>query len=140
MSHPAPYPIGLADEITRQLHLLAEHVAVLPPHQATQVIAHVLNPDDGLLDSVTGLVSVSSTFAKAQAERGVLAAEVWLALGRAGPPTILTPSAETWTSTAPPFGVSALNLLPARQSLRPPRRSSYGGADEEEAAARLGDR
>ncbi|MGW1235029.1 hypothetical protein [Streptomyces californicus] len=83
MSHPAPYPIGLADEITRQLHLLAEHVAVLSPHQATQVIAHILNPDDGLLDSVTGLVSVSSTFAKAQAERGVLPAEVWLALGRA---------------------------------------------------------
>ncbi|WP_435285406.1 hypothetical protein [Streptomyces bacillaris] len=83
MSHPAPYPIGLADEITRQLHLLAEHVAVLPPHQATQVIAHILNPDDGLLDSVTGLVSVSSTFAKVQAERGVLPAEVWLALGRA---------------------------------------------------------
>ncbi|MFD8114373.1 hypothetical protein [Streptomyces microflavus] len=83
MSHPAPYPIGLADEITRQLHLLADHVAVLPPDQATQVIAHILNPDDGLLDSVTGLVSVSSTFAKVQAEGGVLPAEVWLALGRA---------------------------------------------------------
>ncbi|MEU2145128.1 MULTISPECIES: hypothetical protein [Streptomyces albovinaceus subgroup] len=83
MSHPAPYPIGLADEITRQLHLLAEHVAQLPPHQATQVIAHILNPDEGLLDGVTGLVSVSSTFARVHAERGVLPAEVWLALGRA---------------------------------------------------------
>ncbi|WP_435598682.1 hypothetical protein [Streptomyces anulatus] len=83
MTHPAPYPIGLADEITRQLHLLAEHVAVLPPHQATQVIAHILKPDDGLLNGVTGLVSVSSTFARVQAERGVLPAEVWLALGRA---------------------------------------------------------
>ncbi|MER7851365.1 hypothetical protein ABTZ98_02250 [Streptomyces bacillaris] len=83
MSHPAPYPIGLADEVTRQLQLLAEHVAVLPPHQATQVIAHILNPGDGLFDRVIGLVSVSSTFAKVQAERGVLPAEVWLALGRA---------------------------------------------------------
>ncbi|MCT6780464.1 hypothetical protein LXH09_27870 [Streptomyces sp. CS7] len=83
MSHPAPHPIGLADEITRQLQLLAEHVAVLPPDQATQVIAHILNPDAGLFDRVIGLVSVSSTFAKVQAERGVLPAEVWLALGRA---------------------------------------------------------
>ncbi|MEU8592342.1 hypothetical protein AB0D07_01205 [Streptomyces globisporus] len=83
MSHPAPYLMGLADEITRQLQLLAEHVAVLPPHQATQVIAHIINPDAGLLDSVTGLVSVSSTVARVQAERGVLPAEVWLALGRA---------------------------------------------------------
>ncbi|MGZ2361551.1 hypothetical protein LRE75_33550 [Streptomyces sp. 372A] len=83
MSHPVPYPIGLANEITRQLHLLADHVAQLPPHQATQVIARVLDPDDGLLDGVTGLLSVSSTFAKGQAERGVLPAEVWLALGRA---------------------------------------------------------
>ncbi|MFE8911043.1 hypothetical protein [Streptomyces globisporus] len=83
MSHPAPYLMGLADEITRQLHLLAEHVAVLPPHQATQVIAHIINPDAGLLDGVTGLVSVSSTVARVQAERGVLPAEVALALGRA---------------------------------------------------------
>ncbi|MEV5605471.1 hypothetical protein AB0L33_28920 [Streptomyces sp. NPDC052299] len=83
MSHPAPYPIGLANEITRQLHLLADHLAQLPPHQATQVIARVLDPDDGLLDGVTGLLSVSSTFAKGQAERGVLPAEGWLALGRA---------------------------------------------------------
>ncbi|MFD4592887.1 hypothetical protein [Streptomyces rubiginosohelvolus] len=83
MSHPAPYLMGLADEITRQLRLLAERVAVLPPHQATQVIAHIINPDAGLLDGVTGLVSVSSTVARVQAERGVLPAEVALALGRA---------------------------------------------------------
>ncbi|MYS36693.1 hypothetical protein K388_02702 [Streptomyces sp. KhCrAH-43] len=83
MSHPVPYPIGLANEITRQLHLLADRLAQLPPQQATLVIARVLDPDDGLLDGVTGLLSVSSTFAKGQAERGVLPAEVWLALGRA---------------------------------------------------------
>ncbi|WP_073224444.1 hypothetical protein [Streptomyces sp. NBRC 110465] len=83
MSHPTPDPIGLADAITRQLQLLAEHVAVLPPHQATQVIAHILNPDAGLFDRVIGLVSVSSTVTRVQAERGVLPAEVALALGRA---------------------------------------------------------
>ncbi|MFF9016574.1 hypothetical protein ACF09C_26840 [Streptomyces sp. NPDC014870] len=83
MSHPAPYPVRLADEIARQLGLLTDHLAQLPPHEAVQVIAHVLNPDHGLLDGVTGLMSVSSTFAKTQAERGVLPAEVWLALGRA---------------------------------------------------------
>ncbi|MER0445796.1 hypothetical protein ABR738_14700 [Streptomyces sp. Edi4] len=83
MSHPTPYPVRLADEITRQLGLLADHLAQLPPNEAMQVIARVLDPDDGLLDGVTGLVSVSSTFAKEQAKRGVLPAEVWLALGRA---------------------------------------------------------
>ncbi|MER7540378.1 hypothetical protein ABTX77_37215 [Streptomyces sp. NPDC097704] len=83
MSHPAPYPVRLADEIARQLGRLTDHLAQLPPHEAVQVIAHVLDPDGGLLDRVTGLISVSSTFAKTQAERGVLPAEVWLALGRA---------------------------------------------------------
>ncbi|MEN8655294.1 hypothetical protein ABCR94_33115 [Streptomyces sp. 21So2-11] len=83
MSHPTPYPVRLADEITRQLGQLADHLTQLPPHEAMQVIARVFDPDDGLLVGVTGLVSVSSTFAKAQAERGKLPAEVWLALGRA---------------------------------------------------------
>ncbi|MFE0703523.1 hypothetical protein [Streptomyces sp. NPDC058872] len=83
MSHSAPYAVRLADEIARQLGLLTDHLAQLPPHEAVQVIASVLDPEDGLLDGVTGLVSVSSTFAKAQAERGALPAEVWLALGRA---------------------------------------------------------
>ncbi|MGW3835114.1 hypothetical protein [Streptomyces microflavus] len=83
MSHPAPHPIGLADDITRQLQLLADHLAQLPPHHATQVIAHIIKPDVGLFDRVIGLVSVSSTVARVQAERGALPAEVWLALGRA---------------------------------------------------------
>ncbi|MFT9784657.1 hypothetical protein ACMZ5E_00245 [Streptomyces rhizosphaericola] len=83
MSHTAPYPVRLADEIARQLGLLTDHLAQLSPHEAVQVIAHVLDPEDGLLDGVTGLMSVSSTFAKTQAERGVLPTEVWLALGRA---------------------------------------------------------
>ncbi|MBW1597300.1 hypothetical protein [Streptomyces sp. JJ38] len=83
MPHSTPYPVRLADEITRQLGQLAEHMAQLPPHEAMQVIARVLNPDDGVLGGATHLVATSSVFAKNQAERGVLPAEVWLALGRA---------------------------------------------------------
>ncbi|MEV6007357.1 hypothetical protein AB0M29_11165 [Streptomyces sp. NPDC051976] len=83
MSHPAPYPVRLADEITRQLGQLSDHVSQLPPPQAAQVIARVLDPDTGVLGAVTHLLATGSVFAKDQAERGVLPAEVWLALGRA---------------------------------------------------------
>ncbi|GLW47571.1 hypothetical protein Stsp02_32330 [Streptomyces sp. NBRC 14336] len=83
MSHPVPYPVRLADEITRQLGQLADHLSQLPPPQAAQVIARVLDPDTGVLGGVTHLVSTGSLFAKDQAERGALPAEVWLALGRA---------------------------------------------------------
>ncbi|MFI1677402.1 hypothetical protein [Streptomyces sp. NPDC020607] len=83
MSHPTPYPVRLADEITRQLGQLADHLSQLPPPQAAQVIARVLDPDTGVLSGVTHLVSIGSVFAKDQAERGALPPEVWLALGRA---------------------------------------------------------
>ncbi|MFD6434364.1 hypothetical protein [Streptomyces venezuelae] len=83
MSHPAPYPVRLADEITRQLSQLTDHLSQLPPPQAAQVIARVLAPDTGVLGGVTRLVSTGSVFAKDQAERGALPPEVWLALGRA---------------------------------------------------------
>ncbi|WP_406395028.1 hypothetical protein OG806_35445 [Streptomyces sp. NBC_00882] len=83
MSHPTPHPVRLADEITRQLGQLADHLSRLPPPQAAQVIARVLDPDTGVLGGVTQLVATGSVFAKDQAERGALPAEVWLALGRA---------------------------------------------------------
>ncbi|WP_432012625.1 hypothetical protein [Streptomyces cucumeris] len=83
MSRPAPYPVRLADEITRQLGQLADHLSHLPPPQAAQVIARVLAPDTGVLGGVTHLVATGSVFAKDQAERGALPPEVWLALGRA---------------------------------------------------------
>ncbi|CAM5243214.1 hypothetical protein SHIRM173S_09193 [Streptomyces hirsutus] len=54
-----------------------------PTHEAIQVIARVLEPQDGVLGRVTHLVATGSHFAKDQAERGILPAEVWLALGRA---------------------------------------------------------
>ncbi|MEU9280267.1 hypothetical protein [Streptomyces sp. NPDC048341] len=83
MSHPAPYPVRLADEIARQLGQLADDLSQLPPPQAAQVIARVLDPGSGVLGGITQLVATGSVFAKDQAERGALPAEVWLALGRA---------------------------------------------------------
>ncbi|MGW5442773.1 hypothetical protein [Streptomyces asiaticus] len=83
MSHPAPYPVRLADEIARQLGQLADHLSQLPPPQAAQVVARFLDPDAGVLGGITHLVATSSVFAKDQAERGALPAEVWLAVGRA---------------------------------------------------------
>ncbi|NIY65611.1 hypothetical protein [Streptomyces malaysiensis] len=83
MFHPTPYPVRLADEITRQLGQLADRLSQLPPPQAAQVIARVLDPDAGVLGGITHLVATSSVFAKDQAERGALPAEVWLAVGRA---------------------------------------------------------
>ncbi|QEV04974.1 hypothetical protein [Streptomyces prasinus] len=83
MPRTAPYPTRLADEIARQLGRLTDHLSQLPTHEAIQVIARVLEPQDGVLGRVTHLVVTGSHFAKDQAERGILPAEVWLALGRA---------------------------------------------------------
>ncbi|MFF4867252.1 hypothetical protein ACFY3J_37460 [Streptomyces sp. NPDC001231] len=83
MPHPTPTPVRLSDEITRQLGQLTEHLTQLPPHEATLLIARIIDRDDGVLGGVSRLVSTSSMFAKIQAERGALSAEVWLALGRA---------------------------------------------------------
>ncbi|MFC9131391.1 hypothetical protein ACFT4A_31760 [Streptomyces sp. NPDC057099] len=83
MTHPAPDPVRLADEITRQLGQLTDHLSQLSPPQAAQVIARILDPDNGVLGGITHLVATGSVFAKDQAEQGVLPAEVWLALGRA---------------------------------------------------------
>lgn len=83
MPHPYPYPVWLADEITRQLSQLADQLALASSREATQLIARILNPDDGILAGVNRLVATGSVFAKNQAERGALPPEVWLALGRA---------------------------------------------------------
>ncbi|MEF9902113.1 hypothetical protein [Streptomyces sp. P9-A2] len=83
MPHTAPYPARLADEIARQLGRLTDHLSQLPAHEAIQVIARVLEPQDGVLERVTHLVVTGSHFAKDQAECGILPTEVWLALGRA---------------------------------------------------------
>ncbi|MFE9367856.1 hypothetical protein ACFYNN_34915 [Streptomyces sp. NPDC006978] len=83
MSHPAPCPIDLADDITRRLGQLTDHLSQLPRPQAAQLIARILDPDAGVLGGITHLVTTGSVFARDQAERGLLPPEVWLALGRA---------------------------------------------------------
>ncbi|MFF3501140.1 hypothetical protein [Streptomyces sp. NPDC003247] len=85
MPNPTPIPslTRLADDITRQLGQLTEHLAQLPADQAIPVIARVLDPEHGALGRFTHLVITGSHFARDQAERGILPAEVWLALGRA---------------------------------------------------------
>ncbi|MFF8447686.1 hypothetical protein ACF06Q_08295 [Streptomyces leeuwenhoekii] len=83
MPQPIPYPVRLADAIAHHLARLADQLSQLPPEQAAPVIARVLDPEDGVLGRFTHLVATGSYFAKDQAERGILPAEVWLALGRA---------------------------------------------------------
>ncbi|MFJ7342367.1 hypothetical protein ACIQU3_19010 [Streptomyces sp. NPDC101110] len=83
MAHPTPYSVRLADEIARQLGQLTNDFSHLPADQAMQVLARVLDPEEGILGRFTSLVSTGSVHAKDHAERGLLPAEVWLALGRA---------------------------------------------------------
>ncbi|MGW5679700.1 hypothetical protein ACWEV4_32270 [Streptomyces sp. NPDC003860] len=83
MPDPTPYPIRLAGEIARQIDQLAEQLIQAPPPLAAQIIAAVLDPEDGVLGRFTTLVATGSHFAKDHAEHGLLPAEVWLALGRA---------------------------------------------------------
>ncbi|MFJ9085758.1 hypothetical protein ACIRL3_25385 [Streptomyces sp. NPDC102384] len=75
--------VQLVDAIAAQLHQLRRHLALAPPREAAQILAHVLDYDTGLLGEVTELVETGSRFAKVNSERGVLPPEVWLALGRA---------------------------------------------------------
>ncbi|MER6714608.1 hypothetical protein [Streptomyces sp. NPDC000877] len=83
MAHPNPYPVRLADDIARQLGQLTDDLSRLPADQAMQVLASVLDPIEGILGRFTSLVVTGSVHAKDHAERGLLPAEVWLALGRA---------------------------------------------------------
>ncbi|MFB7630518.1 hypothetical protein ACFC0M_06155 [Streptomyces sp. NPDC056149] len=75
--------VQIADSLTHQLAHLARQIALLPPHDATQLIARVIEPDTGVLGGFTRLIDTSSRFAKHQAEQGALPPEVALDLGRA---------------------------------------------------------
>ncbi|MFE6779912.1 hypothetical protein [Streptomyces sp. NPDC057702] len=82
MSQPVPPPMRLADAITRRCGQLANQLAQLPPGQAAQVTARVLDADTGAFGDVLHPLVAGSVFAKGQAEGGALPAEVCLALGR----------------------------------------------------------
>ncbi|MDT0382557.1 hypothetical protein RM572_27750 [Streptomyces sp. DSM 42041] len=75
--------VRLTEEIARQLDQLGDRLSALPAREAAQVLARVLEPDEGVLSRVTALMVAGAHFVKDHAERGALPAEVWLALGRA---------------------------------------------------------
>ncbi|MEU5162288.1 hypothetical protein AB0G74_22155 [Streptomyces sp. NPDC020875] len=83
MPHPASDPVRLAGDIARRIDQLAEHLIAAPPPLSAQVIATVLDSEEGILGRFTTLVATGSHFAQEHAEAGELAPEVWLALGRA---------------------------------------------------------
>ncbi|MFF3556141.1 hypothetical protein ACFYXL_22365 [Streptomyces tsukubensis] len=83
MTDPTPDALQLAGDIARRIDQLAEHLTAAPPPLAAQIIATVLDPEDGVLGRFTTLVATGSHFAKSHAEHGLLPPEVWLALGRA---------------------------------------------------------
>ncbi|MFI1890218.1 hypothetical protein [Streptomyces jumonjinensis] len=83
MTDTTPGPVRLAGDIARQIDQLAEQLIQAPPPLAAQIIATVLDPEEGVLGRVTTLVATGSHFAKGHAENGLLPPEVWLALGRA---------------------------------------------------------
>ncbi|MFF0448015.1 hypothetical protein ACFYT4_16670 [Streptomyces sp. NPDC004609] len=76
-------PVRLAGDIAHQIDQLAEQLLQAPPPLAAQIIATVLDPENGVLSRFTTLVATGSHFAKGHAENGLLPPEVWLALGRA---------------------------------------------------------
>ncbi|MFI6289327.1 hypothetical protein ACIBCM_32060 [Streptomyces sp. NPDC051018] len=83
MTDTTPGPVRLAGDIARRIDQLAEQLLQAPPPLAAQIIATVLDPENGVLSRVTTLVATGSHFAKNHAENGLLPPEVWLALGRA---------------------------------------------------------
>lgn len=83
MPHPTQNTARLTAEITQRLAHLSHDLPQLPADEAVQVIARIVNPDDGILGAFTQLVEAGSRLARHQAERGALPAEVWLSLGRA---------------------------------------------------------
>ncbi|MFF4161556.1 hypothetical protein [Streptomyces sp. NPDC001678] len=53
MPDPTPYPVLLADNIARQLGLLAQHLAQAPPEQTAQILGRALDVKNGILGQVT---------------------------------------------------------------------------------------
>ncbi|MDX3523264.1 hypothetical protein [Streptomyces scabiei] len=74
-----PYAQSIAEEIGR----LTEQLALAPPREAARILAAVLNPEDGILGRLTGLMITGAQFAKLHSEQCILPPEVCLAMGRA---------------------------------------------------------
>ncbi|MFD3522232.1 hypothetical protein [Streptomyces sp. NPDC058653] len=83
MTDTTSYPVRLADDITGLLHTLNEHLIQATPREAAQILATVLDGENGVLGRMTGLMATGSHFAKDLSTRGLLPPEIPLALGRA---------------------------------------------------------
>lgn len=83
MTFTTCYPARLADDIAGLLDTLNEHLIQATPQDAAQILATVLDGEDGVLGRMTGLMVTGAHFAKDLSMRDLLPPEVWLALGRA---------------------------------------------------------
>ncbi|EST31643.1 hypothetical protein [Streptomyces niveus] len=83
MTDLTSYPARLAGDIAGLLDTLNEHLIQATPQEAAQILAKVLDGEDGVLGRMTGLMITGSHFAKDLSMRDLLPPEVWLALGRA---------------------------------------------------------
>lgn len=83
MTFTTCYPARLAGDIAGLLDTLNEHLIQATPQEAAQILAKVLDGEDGVLGRMTGLMVTGSHFAKDLSTRDLLPPEVWLALGRA---------------------------------------------------------
>ncbi|TFI21336.1 hypothetical protein [Streptomyces sp. 4R-3d] len=83
MTDPTSYPVRLAGDIAGLLDTLNEHLIQATPQEAAQILAKVLDGEDGVLGRMTGLMVTGSHFAKDLSTRDLLPTEVWLALGLA---------------------------------------------------------
>lgn len=83
MTDTTCYPARLAGDIAGLLDTLNEHLIQATPQEAAQILAKVLDGEDGVLGQMTGLMTTGSHFAKDLSARDLLPTEVWLALGRA---------------------------------------------------------
>lgn len=83
MTDTTCYPARLAGDIAGLLDTLNDHLIQATPQEAAQILAKVLDGEDGVLGRMTGLMVTGSHFAKDLSARDLLPTEVWLALGRA---------------------------------------------------------
>ncbi|WP_187280422.1 hypothetical protein [Streptomyces sp. IB2014 016-6] len=83
MTDLTSYPARLAGDIAGLLDTLNEHLIQATPQEAAQILAKVLDGEDGVLGRMTVLMITGSHFAKDLSMRDLLPPEVWLALGRA---------------------------------------------------------
>ncbi|WP_031008904.1 hypothetical protein [Streptomyces sp. NRRL F-5727] len=75
---------ALLDAIAQHLDQLADHLLQADARQAAQILARVVDLEDGVLRKLTDLVTDCSRASRNHAADGLFPPEAWLAFGRAG--------------------------------------------------------